>query len=131
MATTPKWLNRVTIDAIHLDQMREHGGLRGIDDEAALVSALERPQKRWEEEGDKPDIARLAAIYGHALATDKPFKDGNTRVAFLAMTVFLELNGRVVTASEEEVLTTMILLAEDKLSRKKLAAWVRERLSPD
>ena len=106
MATTPKWLNRVTIDAIHLDQMREHGGLRGIDDEAALVSALERPQKRWEEEGDKPDITRLAAIYGHALATDKPFRDGNTRVAFLAMTVFLELNGRIVTASEEEVLTT-------------------------
>ena len=128
---TPKWLNRVTIDAIHLDQMREHGGLRGIDDEAALTSAMERPQKRWEEEGDKPDLARLAALYGHAFATDKPFRDGNTRVAFLAMTVFLELNGRVVTVSEEEALSTMILLSEDKLSRKKLAAWIRERMAPD
>ncbi len=111
--------------------MREHGGLRGIDDEAALVSAMERPQKRWEEEGDKPDLARLAAGYGHALATDKPFRDGNTRVAFLAMTVFLELNGRVVTVTEEEALTTMVLLSEDKLSRKKLAAWIRERMAPD
>jgi death-on-curing protein len=126
----PKWLNRVTIDAIHLDQIREHGGLKGIDNEAALAAALERPKKRWEEE-DKPDLARLAATYGHAIATDRPFRDGNTRVAFIAMAVFLELNGRIVTASEEDVLCTMITVAEGKLSRKKLAVWVRERLSPD
>lgn len=127
---TPKWLNRVTIDAIHLDQLREHGGLKGIENDAALVAALERPVRRWDEE-DKPDLARLAATYGYAIATDRPFRDGNTRVAFLAMAVFLEMNGRTVTATEEEVLTTMIALAEGKISRKKLAVWIRERLTPD
>ena len=127
---TPKWLSRVTIDAIHLDQIREHGGLKGIENEGALTSALERPRRRWEEE-DKPDLARLAATYGHAIATDQPFRDGNTRVAFIAMAVFLELNGRTVTASEEDVLCTMIAVAEGKLSRKKLAVWIREKLSPD
>ena len=126
----PKWLNRVTLDAIHLDQLREHGGMRGMRDEAALEDALERPPRRWEEK-DKPDLARLAAGYGHAIATDRPYKDGNTRVAFLAMATFLEMNGRTATATEEEVLLAMIALADGELSRKKLAAWIRERLTPD
>jgi death on curing protein len=127
---TPKWLSRLALDAIHFDQMREHGGIRGIRDEGALEQALERPKERWEED-DKPDLARLAAGYGHALATDRPYRDGNTRVAFLAMATFLEMNGRTVSASEEEALVAMLALADDQLSRKKLAAWIRESLSPD
>lgn len=128
---TPKWLNRVVVDAIHLDQLREHGGVRGTRNEPALAAALESPKKRWEEEEDRPDLARLASSYGHDIATDRPYRDGNTRVAFLAMAAFLELNGRTVTASEEEVLLTMIALGEGQLSRKKLAGWIRERLTPD
>lgn len=127
---TPKWLTRVALDAIHFDQLREHGGIRGIRDEGALEQALERPKERWADE-DKPDLARLAAGYGHALATDRPYRDGNTRVAFLAMATFLEMNGRTVSASEEEILVAMLALADDQLSRKKLAVWIRESLSPD
>ena len=127
---TPRWLNRVVIDAIHLDQLREHGGLRGMRNEPALTAALESPKKRWEEE-DKPDLARLASSYGHDIATDRPYRDGNTRVAFLAMAAFLEMNGRTVTASEEEVLLTMIALGEGQISRKKLAGWIREKMTPD
>lgn len=126
----PKWLNRVVVDAIHLDQLREHGGGRGMRNEPALTAALESPKKRWEEE-DKPDLARLAASYGHDIATDRPYRDGNTRVAFLAMAAFLELNGRTVSATEEEVLLTMIALEDDQLSRKKLGNWIREKLTPD
>lgn len=128
---TPVWLNRVTIDAIHLDQLREHGGVRGMRDESALDAALERPKKKWEEDEERPDLARLAAIYGHAIARDRPFRDGNSRVAFLAMATFLEMNGRTASASEEEVLLAMIALEDEELSRKKLAAWIRDRLTPD
>src|SRR5215212_10210655 len=124
---TPKWLDRTTIVALHLDQLREHGGAQGMRDEAAL----ERPRRKWETDDDRPDLARLAASYGYSIATDRPFRDANTRVAFLAMATFLELNGRTCTASEEEVLVAMIALSEDQLSRKKLAAWIRERLTPD
>jgi death-on-curing protein len=127
----PKWLNRVTIEAIHLDQIREHGGLLGIENESVLVTALERPKRKWEEEDPKPDLARLAATYGEAIATDKPFRDGNARTAFIAMAVFLELNGRIVTATEEEVLLMMLMVADGKIGRKKLAGWVRETMAPD
>jgi death-on-curing protein len=129
---TPKWLDRITIDAIHLDTLREHGGTRGMRDEATLDAALDRPKHRWENENkDRPDLARLAAGYAHALATDRPYRDGNTRVAFLAMVTFLEMNGRTASATEEEALLAMIALEEGELSRKKLAAWIRDRLAPD
>lgn len=129
---TPKWLERIAIEAIHLDTVREHGGLHGMRDEAALEAALQRPRNRWEnEDKDRPDLARLAAGYAHAISTDRPYRDGNTRVAFLAMVTFLEMNGRTASATEEEALLAMIALEEGALSRKKLAAWIRERLTPD
>jgi death-on-curing protein len=128
---TPKWLDRTTIVALHLDQLREHGGLPGMRDEAALDEALARPHRKWETDEDRPDLARLAASYGYSIAIERPFRDANTRVALLAMATFLEMNGRTCTASEEEVLVALIALAEGQLSRKKLAAWIRERLTPD
>ena len=127
----PKWINRITVDAIHLDQLREHGGMRGMRDDAALEAALRKPVDKWESDEERPDLARLAAEYGHAIATDRPYRDGNTRVAFLTMATFLEMNGRSVSASEEEVVVAMIALADEQLSRKKLTAWIREKLSPD
>ena len=100
-------------------------------DDAALEAALRKPVEKWETDEERPDLARLAAEYGHAIATDRPYRDGNTRVAFLAMATFLEMNGRSVSASEEEVVVAMIAVADGQISRKKLTAWVREKLSPD
>src|SRR5512143_431583 len=88
----PVWIERLVIDAIHFDQLREHGGLSGIRDENALESTLARARNRWHYEPDT-DLAALAAEYGWALATSHPFRDGNNRVAFLTMAVFIELNG--------------------------------------
>lgn len=34
----PVWLDRLVVDAVHLDQLREHGGLQGVRDENALES---------------------------------------------------------------------------------------------
>jgi hypothetical protein len=36
----PQWLTRVVVDAVHDDQVREHGGLPGIRDQSLLESAL-------------------------------------------------------------------------------------------
>ena len=47
----PAWLSRVVVDAIHSDQIREHGGLPGVRDENVLESALARPQQKWHHAG--------------------------------------------------------------------------------
>lgn len=115
------------MDAVHLDLIRTHGGLPGVRDENALESALARPQHRWAY-GRRVDLADLAATYGFGLARNHPYRDGFRRVAFLAMLVFLGLNGHDLEAPEPEVVTVMLKLAAGKMSETALAKWVRAHL---
>ncbi len=113
------------VDAIHLDQVREHGGLAGLRDENALEAALARPRQKWHYE-PRSDLATLAAAYAFGLSRSHPFRDGNKRVAFIVMVVFLELNGRHFQADEAGVVQAMVTLAEGSLSEKDLASWIRK-----
>ena len=125
MRSEPRWVPRVAVDAVHLDLVREHGGLQGVRDEDALESALARPRQRWVY-GDEPDLADLAAAYAFGLARNHPYFDGNKRIGFVAMAVFMGLNGARVDATQEEVVAVMLELAGGTLSEASLAAWVRE-----
>ena len=122
-----RWLSRRLIDAIHLDQLREHGGSPGVRDENALESALARPRNRFVYD-PATDLATLAAAYGYGLATNHGYVDGNKRVAFMALYVFLALNGRELGAMELEVVALMLALAAGELTEDELAAWVRSHL---
>jgi len=123
----PLWVDRVVVDAVHLDMLRTHGGLRGIRDENALESALARPRHRYAY-ARRADLPALAASYGYGLARNHPYRDGNKRTAFLVMVVFLELNGRELQASETEVVTMMLRLSAGELSEAALAVWLRDHL---
>ena len=125
----PAWVERLVVDAIHIEQLREHGGLPGIRDENTLEAALARPRNRWHYK-PKTDLAALAAAYGWGLATTHPFRDGNKRVAFLTMAVFIELNGYRLEVSEEEVVRVMLAIADGKRAEEELAIWVRGHLTP-
>jgi death-on-curing protein len=116
-------VERVVVDAVHWDQLRAHGGLAGIRDETALESALARPHHKWHYQ-ETADLASLAAAYGFGLCRNHPYRDGNKRVAFVVMAVFLELNGLTLQADDTEVVTLMLALADGKLSERELAAWL-------
>lgn len=117
-------MGRVVVDAIHTDMLLTHGGLRGVRSEGSLESALARPRQRFAYNED-PDLASLAAAYAHGLARGHPFADGNKRVAFVTMAVFLEINGLELKAEEVDVVTTMVALAAGALDEEALAEWVR------
>ena len=120
----PRWIERIVVDAVHLDQLREHGGLAGLRDENALESALARPRQKWHYD-QAADLPTLAAAYGFGLCQNHPYRDGNKRVAFVVMVVFLELNGWRFNAQEPEVVTVMLQLADGRLSERELADWLR------
>ena len=122
----PQWLSRIVVDAIHNDQLREHGGLPGIRDENALESALARPQQKWHYAANT-DIPTLAAACGFGLVKNHPYRDGNKRIGFLAMITFLGLNGSDFAAEEAEIVARIIAAAEGSLSETGLADWVRQR----
>lgn len=123
----PRWVERLVVDAVHLDQVREHGGVAGIRDENALESALARPRQKWEYDREA-DLCTLAAAYGFGLCQNHPYRDGNKRVALVVMVVFLELNGFRFDATEPDVVTTMIAVAGGQLSETGLAQWLRARV---
>ena len=127
--TEPVWLNRTIIEALHADQIREHGGQLGLRDIGLLESALARPQHVWTYESDA-DLQTLAAEYGFGLAKNHAFLDGNKRIAFVAMNVFLILNGLEIEAPEPPVVATMLDVAEGKMDRVHLAAWLRTVTQP-
>ena len=128
-AREPRWVDRLVVEAVHLDLIREHGGMPGLRDEHALESALARAQQRFAYE-PTVDLAGLAATYGHGLARSHPFNDGNKRIAFVTMGVFLGLNGREIEVPEAEVVTVMLALAAGDLDEEELASWLRSRLTP-
>ena len=125
----PVWLGRTTVDAIHHDQLQQHGGLFGIKDENALESALARPRHKWAYEPES-DLFALAAAYGYGLASSHAYSDGNKRIAFVAMYTFLGVNGWEIIAPEPQVVQLMRDLASGTCDEKQLATWLREHVEP-
>ena len=120
----PLWLSRLVVDAIHTDQLREHGGLPGVRDENALESALARPRQKWHY-AVSPDVPALAAAYAFGLVQNHPYRDGNKRIGFLAMVTFLGTNGYEFSAGDADVVTEILALADGKVSEDDLATWIR------
>lgn len=120
----PRWVSRLVVDAVQTDLLLTHGGLPGLRDEALLESALARPRQRYAYDSEA-DPATLAAAYGFGLARNHPYNDGNKRIAFVTMAVFLGLNGLEFTATESEVVTAIVALAAGELDEQALAEWVR------
>jgi death on curing protein len=119
----PVWISRATCDAIHSDQLRQHGGKGGIRDEGALESALARPRNKFVYD-QKAGLFSLAASYAYGLARNHGYVDGNKRVAFLAMYTFLGINGINLEALEEEVVDVIVQVAAGELSETGLSNWL-------
>ena len=122
------WLDLGVIQAVHDEQLAEHGGAVGLRDVALLESALARPLQLAAY--GEPDIASLAAAYGFGLARNHPFVDGNKRTAFVAVELFLALNGRTLVAGDVECVLTMLQLAAGELDESQFAQWVRDKSQP-
>ena len=120
----PLWITYEQTIAIHSRQLRRFGGAPGLRDEGMLRSALERPvnKRRCEQSG----LAELAAAYAFGLAKNHAFVDGNKRIAFMAMMVFLLKNG--VAFSPEPAHATAIILsfAAGEVSAESLTRWIRD-----
>jgi death-on-curing protein len=118
------WIDRRAIELLHDESLAEHGGASGLRDEGLLESALARPLNLAVY--GQADVADLAAAYGVGLAKNHPFVDGNKRVAFLAVGLFLALNGWRLVASQADATLTMLAVAAGEIDEATFARWLRE-----
>ena len=120
------WIDSRAIIAIHDEQLAEHGGAAGTRDQGLLASALSRPINLAAYE--KPDAAALAASYAVGLAKNHPFVDGNKRTAFVALELFLALNGFELNANDVDCILTMLAVASGEMDEPMLAEWIRRNI---
>jgi death-on-curing protein len=94
-----------TADALffHKELIERYGGATGIRDAGALESALHRPQT-----GYYDTIVHEAAALLESLVQNHPFVDGNKRVAFAVVDVFLRINGHALTADSRTIYDSLL-----------------------
>ena len=122
------WVHRRALELLHDESIAEHGGLPGLRDEGLLESALARPLNLAAY--GEPDVTELAASYGVGLAKNHAFVDGNKRVAFLAVGLFLALNGQRLVATQVEATLAMLDVAAGTLNEAAFARWLRSHVQP-
>jgi len=127
MTQDPRWIRDDIVYAIHDRQLAEHGGACGVRDPGLLSSALHAPRQLFHYEN--ADLPALAASYAFAIARNHPFIDGNKRVAFVCLRLFLKLNGCDIAATKEEKIQVMTSLAAGGMSRESLTDWTVAHLT--
>jgi len=113
---------------LHDEILGETGGASGIRDESLLEAALARPINRHLYEGID-DIVELAATYAVAVSSNHPFIDGNKRAAFMALGLFLEINGQSLEAAEDAATDAMLAVASGQWGIEQLGDWLRPNTS--
>lgn len=111
-------------EALHIHDalIRAHGGSPGVRDAGLIESALLRPQS-----GYYGDLIEEAAALWESLAMNHGFVDGNKRVAFACMDIFLDMNGMEITPSNEEAIAFIYRCLEGGIFNKdNLDAWLRQ-----
>ena len=118
----PEWLLREVVLAVHERLLAEFGGSAGIRDTGLLESALARPVNLYAYQS--PELCGLAASYAFGIVKNHPFVDGNKRSGFAAVAMFLELNGRRLSASEADATIRTLALAAGEMSEAQFATWL-------
>ncbi len=120
------WIARSVILAIHDMQLAEHGGGAGIRDVNLLESALARPVNLAAY--GAPDAPALAAAYGYGISRNHAFIDGNKRTGFVAVELFLRLNGYELMAEDGDCVLTMLAVAAGEVTEDEFASWLRRQI---
>lgn len=120
-----KFVDRTSVLIIHRKLIDRYGGIHGIRDEGALVSAVNAAENRFNYETE--DVVKLAATYAYHLSQAHAFLDGNKRIAAAIAGVFLEIKGVQLNVREAEVIDLFLKIASGNLSRNeveiKFAEW--------
>jgi death on curing protein len=120
--------SREFVEALHVEQLRLHGGATGLRDEGMLESALYRPQQK--EAYGQPDLCDLAAAYLYGIVKNHPFVDGNKRTGLAAADLFLYFNGFSLEAEQEDLIQLVTMVASGEIDEDGAAAFFRDHVEP-
>jgi death-on-curing protein len=116
------YLTTIEVCAMHRGLIEKYGGSHGIRELGALEAALYRPQS-----GYYSSILQEAAALWESLSQNHPFIDGNKRIAFASMDVFLRLNGyRLIVKPEKAFAFISDSLGKGTFEFKVIEEWLEK-----
>ena len=123
----PTFLTLAEVMEIQRDQITRYGGATGIRDLGLLKSALGMPSAMFGGEFLHSDPVEMAAAYLFHIVKNHPFVDGNKRSGAVAAMVFLLLNDLEFTASNDELVETVLGVTSGKLEKADVTLFMRRK----
>ena len=120
----PIWLDVDEVIDMHAEQLAIFGGPEGTRHRGLLELAVLRSANRWND--GHVDMPALAAAYAFGLARNHAFVDGNKRIAFHAMMVFLRVNDIPFAPDPAHATAIILSLAAGEVSEQSLTRWIRD-----
>ena len=107
---------RLTVNDImllHEKIIDKTGGIKGVRDVGLLELAVNSPFVSFDGEDLYKTVEEKAKQLCNSLIRNHPFLDGNKRIGILAMLVFLDLNGKRLNITNEEIISLGLNAAKD------------------
>lgn len=127
----PHFLSLEKVLEIHQIQIREFGGSSGLRDIGMLQSAIAMPAAQFGGQYLHAGLHEMAAAYLYDMVLNHPFVDGNKRVAAMSADIFLLMNGVLLTMSEAELTKLTMDVAQRKLEKPEIAAFIKKHSQKD
>ena len=126
MKRGPIFLSVEHVVAIHRRVIEEFGGNPDARDYGLLESAVLMPSARFRGEYLHDGLPAMAAAYLFGICRNHAFVDGNKRTALATAEVFLLLNDTRLKATNRQLETLTVGVADGRLSKDDVTAFFRE-----
>ena len=94
-----------------------------------LDSALHAPQAGFGDTDFYPTLAEKAAVLCVRIAMNHPLPDGNKRLAWMAMVLFLDLNDAQIVVPDDDVVAMVLSVAAGEMDESALTDWLNARIT--
>ena len=111
---------------LHDNTIAHEGGMAGLRDRGLLESAVMMPQAAFGGHYLHDGIDAMAAAYLFHICQAHAFHDGNKRAAVISAIAFLKVNGHDLTATNEELITLGLGVANGRLDKSDTTIWMRK-----
>ena len=109
---------------IHQVLIEQFGGRPGIREMQLLESALQRPYQTFDDKALYETELHKAAALVESLLRNHPFIDGNKRVGYAVLRLFLKTKGYSIVADQESKYQFIISVASGEMVYEEIHRWI-------
>lgn len=121
-----KYLTPEQVLFIHSKLIQETGGSHGVRDMGMLLTAVARSRATFDQKELYPDLYSKAAALFQSLVGNHPFLDGNRRTAIASAGLFLQMNGKVLSTTQDELEHFTLKAAKGEITSDEVISWFKE-----